>query len=364
MPDLITLLHSGDNHLGFRQYGLAAREQDFYAATTNLFRLAIDRKVDGIVLAGDVWDATKPPSAAVRLLQELVAEAKAHGIRVFAVDGNHDYSEGNWLTVCGIEHIGGKIATVVSRDGLTRMNIAGIDSCRPAMFTRTLAELKARAEGHPIPVLVIHQAVAELSDFNTEDYTALEIAGWVRPLGVQYVAMGDIHSYKETVIGSVRFAYCGAPEIKAVDESPNKSASLIMYDGSAVTTGILPLATRPFLFYDIASEADIDRLTLQVGAAAASPLVVLQYLPENRDLCRRAESVLRLAGALYRTLPAVNNAAAATAFAREHAMFQLKDAVEQYFEPGTDEHQLVFRLLNAPDSVSAVIDTYVKSKNP
>lgn len=364
MSQTIKLLHAGDLHLGFRQYGLAAREGDFYSVAAQIFKRGVEESVDAILLAGDVFDATKPPSTAVKILKQLVECVKGYGIRVLAVDGNHDFSEGNWMEICGIEHIGGKVVTLKSRDSQIQMQIGGVDSCRPGHFVKVLEDLKAQAQSLPVHVLVIHQAVAELADFNTQDYSAMQIAGWVQPLGVQYVAMGDIHSYGETVIGGVRFAYCGSPEVKAIDESPDKSVSVVVFDGTSVRTGIIPLATRPFLYCEVDTEEQVDGLIAKVEGCQVSPLVIIRYTAENRPLVKRAEALLKMRGAMYRLIPMVSKSAHGTGpvFDRGTAMFQLKDAVEAYFETASDEHQLVFQLLNAPDNVKETVTAYLKSK--
>lgn len=365
MTPMLKILHTGDLHLGFRQYGLAAREGDFYNAVAQLFKKAVELGVDAILIAGDTFDATKPPSRAVKILKQLVECVKGYGIRVLAIDGNHDLTDGDWMEICGIEPIGGKIVTVVSKvTGSLTLNVAGIDSCRPAHFTKVLEQLQTEAAGRQVPVLAIHQAVAELADFNTQDYSALQIAGWVKPLGVQYVAMGDIHSYRETVIGGVRFAYSGSAEIKALDETADKSAIMIMYDGTSVTTGIVPVVTRPFFYLEMESEEMLDNLIVKIEACQVPPLVIIRYTPETRDIARRAEALLKMRGCMYRLIPVVKskNGSSQPDYNRDQAMFQLKDAVSAYFEEESDEHQLVFQLLNAPDNVKETVAAYLKSK--
>lgn len=361
----ITVIHTADLHLGFRQYGFPAREGDFYNVVAQLFKRAVDMGADAILIAGDTFDSTKPPSFAVRVLKELTEAVKRQGVRVLAIDGNHDVADGNWMEVCGIEPIGGRIVTITSKDGSNTLRLAGIDSCRPATFCNVLETLKAEAAGVPVPVLAIHQAVSELSDFATQDYSAMQIAGWVAPLGVQYVAMGDIHGYRETVIGGVRFAYCGSAEMKAVDENPDKSASVIFYDGVSVRTSIIPLQTRPFLVCNLASQADLDSLLDKVNKCQMWPLVVAWYAAEAVDIAKRAESILKSQGCMYRFIPLARSSdkdGAGKTFNRADGMIQLKDAVEAYFDTGTDEYELVFQLLNSPDNVKETVAAYMKTK--
>ena len=362
----ITVLHTGDNHLGFRQYGFAVREGDFYASIQNLCKKALALGVDAVLIAGDLFDATKPPAIAVKVVQSLVGCLKDYGVRVLAIDGNHDVSGGDWLEICGIEHIGGKVVTITSKDGTNKLNIGGIDSCRPGVFYSVLEQLKAYGPT-PVHVLAIHQAVAELADYSSQDYTALQMAPRLLEAGVQYVAMGDIHAYKETVIGGVRFAYCGSSEVNATDEPMDKSANLIKFDGTTVRTGVVPLDTRPFIVVTLEKEADIEAVLAQAQAAAVPPVVAGWYGPEAKDIARRAEALLQSRGIMTRIQPfargsSKDGAQARVQYDRSRALLQLKDAVTAYFEEGSDEFQLVFQLLNAPENVKETMAAYLKSK--
>lgn len=358
----LRILHTADLHLGFRQYGLGLREGDFYNAAQQVFMKAVELKVDAILISGDLFDATKPPALAVKIMQALVAMVKKLGIRVLAIDGNHDVSGGNWLEICGIEHIGGKSITLASPDGNTLLHVGGIDSCRPGVFYQTLNKM---AEDGPIEILAIHQAVAELCDFPKTDYSALQMATMLRPIGVKYVAMGDIHVYRETVIGDIRFAYPGSTEMNAIDEPPEKQVSLVMWDGTAIATAIIPIPTRPFMVRSFETEADVDLLLAAVATSKVPPVVVGWYTAKNRDLAKRAESVLQSVGCMYRIMPYSGKAKdgkPAAIYERGQAMMELKDAVAAYFEEGSDEFQLVFQLLDNPDNVKDTVTAYLKSK--
>lgn len=356
----IRIIHVADSHVGYKQYGFAQREQDFYTALQQVFSKAIQHEVDAILIAGDLFDSTKPPAAAVLRVREWVENVKVRGIKVLGIDGNHDMANGDWLKVCGIEHIGGVIRTL-AKGGLT-LDVAGIDACRPAVFEQKVNELNALREGKPIQVIAIHQAVAELCDFPVQDYTVPQLIAWLKPLGVQYVALGDIHVYRETVFEGIRFAYSGSTEVNAVDEPLDKSCSIITYDGTKVTTEMVPLQIRAFKMCSLETEKDVDNI-LAMMTTADQPFIVGRYSADKRDLAKRAETLLRDAGCMYRIMPYAGDKNVKTpTFERKVAMLQLKDAVAVYFEPASDESQLVFQLLAAPDSVRQIMQAYMKSK--
>lgn len=51
------------------------------------------RPVNGVLLAGDLYDKPVPPAEAVRLLDWFLTELAARGLPVFAVSGNHDSAD-------------------------------------------------------------------------------------------------------------------------------------------------------------------------------------------------------------------------------------------------------------------------------
>ncbi len=50
------ILHTADTHLGYRQYGLEERREDFSRAFQQIIEIAISEKADALVHAGDLFD--------------------------------------------------------------------------------------------------------------------------------------------------------------------------------------------------------------------------------------------------------------------------------------------------------------------
>ena len=85
-----TFLHMADCHLGYRQYNSRARQNDFTRAYLEIIGTAIERKVDFVLLAGDLFEkrAIDPLtlSHAITGLERL----KQANIPCLAVEGNHE----------------------------------------------------------------------------------------------------------------------------------------------------------------------------------------------------------------------------------------------------------------------------------
>lgn len=87
------ILHTSDWHLGrlFHQVSLL---DDQVALLDQVVDIARDRAVDAVVIAGDVFDRSVPPAAAVSVLDHVLNRLAAEpAIPVILVPGNHDSAE-------------------------------------------------------------------------------------------------------------------------------------------------------------------------------------------------------------------------------------------------------------------------------
>jgi hypothetical protein len=362
------IVHTADLHLGYRQYGFAQREDDFVEAFKRVVDRAIALKADVLVIAGDLFDMTKPLATTVWQAYTHVWRARNAGVMVVGIDGNHDACSSDWLNVCGIFPLNTTDDKgMYSADGVT---IRGINACRPAVFHQTVDELVE--SGRPTDVLVIHQALGEFADFEAQEITALDLAPKLSAAGIRVVCMGDLHEYKETVVGGVRFIYSGSTEVNAVDENRDKCFSIIDIAPEEVSTSYEPIATRQIVEYHLTNEAELDKIisnAMQDDIEGANPLTFIWYDPAVRDLAKRAEVALRDRHAMYRSAPlstdgdtSLRQKLIRQGFERKGAMEQLKNAVSAFFDEDTDEYQLVFQLLDNPDSVTPTVEQYLKSK--
>jgi DNA repair protein SbcD/Mre11 len=83
------LLHTGDWHIG-RQIRGRSRAAEFEAVLDELVQIAVDERVDAVLLAGDVHDGPMPTPDSDRLVLDTFLRLHAAGIPVVAVSGNHD----------------------------------------------------------------------------------------------------------------------------------------------------------------------------------------------------------------------------------------------------------------------------------
>ncbi len=93
-----TFIHCADLHLGTPFRGLSELNPDLgeklhkstYAAFDNIVQLAITEKVDGVLIAGDVFDSEDRSLKAQLKFRDNLALLSGEGIHTYIAHGNHD----------------------------------------------------------------------------------------------------------------------------------------------------------------------------------------------------------------------------------------------------------------------------------
>ena len=88
------LLHTADWHLGRIFYGQYLTDDQAHVLENQFFSILKDEKIDGILLAGDIFDRAVPPIEAVELWDSIITRlAMDYKVPLFVVSGNHDGAE-------------------------------------------------------------------------------------------------------------------------------------------------------------------------------------------------------------------------------------------------------------------------------
>ena len=87
-------IHTADWHIGKLFYGEYLTEEQEWILKNRFLPLVDDEKPDVVLLAGDVYDRSVPPSEAVELLDEMIYEIVGRRkIPFIVISGNHDSSQ-------------------------------------------------------------------------------------------------------------------------------------------------------------------------------------------------------------------------------------------------------------------------------
>jgi DNA repair protein SbcD/Mre11 len=85
-----SFVHAADLHLGYSQYGLEARRQDFDDVFKEIVDKTIELKPDFMIIAGDLFHQARPSNHTLENTIRSFKRLKDAGIPVLTVDGSHD----------------------------------------------------------------------------------------------------------------------------------------------------------------------------------------------------------------------------------------------------------------------------------
>src|SRR5260370_5346983 len=105
-----SFIHVVDTHLGYEQYGVRERFNDFSRAFWDIMQDAVNREVDFVIIAGDLFNKRAIDALTLIHAIEGLKKLKEKGIPVIAIEGNHDrsyYRDGiSWLQfLCHQEYL-------------------------------------------------------------------------------------------------------------------------------------------------------------------------------------------------------------------------------------------------------------------
>lgn len=210
--------HLADSHLGYRQYGLLERENDFYDVFDKCVDKIIDEKCDFVIHAGDLFEVAKPTPKALLRFQKAFLRLKEAGIPVYAIAGNHDSvrRKGSVPPQILFKDLGLKLLSPNHpMDSFNGVLICGMPYTPKSNKSTLLEKFKLfekEADKHIVSILVCHQGIDQYLPFNPE----LEIGDL--PDNFDYYAMGHVHNYINDAYGKGRLVYPGSSEIWKASE--------------------------------------------------------------------------------------------------------------------------------------------------
>lgn len=216
---MIRFLHIADIHLGTNQYNSPdnIRKKDFFLSFNDVInRYAITKKVDFVLIAGDLFDKSRIDPNTLNQAILVFKELKECNIPVFVIEGNHDSQWSrdsvSWLQFLG-EHdyitflkpafIDNKIVfNKCDKENLTggyfefndQIRIIGTQwfGSNTARIIPEIADAIKSMGDYPYTILMMHAGVeGYLAGYGTITKASLE------PLRscVNYIALGHIHKY-------------------------------------------------------------------------------------------------------------------------------------------------------------------------
>ena len=350
-------LHTADWHLGYRQYGMRVREEDFLRPLNQIADIAVREQVSTVVVAGDMFDNYRPPASAVQAAREFGRRMADAGITVLAIDGNHDMANGRWARLCGFVPLEQDVPNGVNVDGVM---FAGIDFCHTQQLVEKLKAMQERKLDLKGGVLALHMEIAEMTAYSTA-LSLRDLEPYLDALHAGYGALGHIHNAVGTSTGAGRiYRYPGSTEMNDISELGPKYVDVVHAEpGQPYRRDSLALDTRRFEVVDVDSAEAIDAKLAPVLNDPDTFCLVKVNLSAPGKPITRVEELLK--DRLYRILP-YGSKALEEQSGKARVMIGLKDAIGRFFPPDTDEAALIAQVIDNPERAKEIMDKYVKEK--
>jgi exonuclease SbcD len=206
-------VHMADTHLGYRQYGLSERENDFLEVFNQAVDEVINERPDFAVHSGDLFEYSRPPTKALLTAQNGFSRLKNGNIPIYAIAGNHDIvMKKNALPPqilfrdFGLRVISPKNPYFIEND----IFIGGApyaSKYTSKHLIERLQNLEKSSKSYKKTILVLHQGIDRYIPYEFE----LKIGDI--PKTFNYCAFGHIHERIVDDFGNGKLAYPGSIEI-------------------------------------------------------------------------------------------------------------------------------------------------------
>lgn len=246
---VMKLFHLSDLHLGKKVNEFSMMEDQAYILAKIIEEID-QHELDGVVIAGDIYDKSVPSAEAVRLFDEFLVKLAKRHLDVYVISGNHDSPEriafGHALMEASKVYMSPvyhkDIQPIVKRDAYGEYNVYLLPFIKPAHVRAQFPDAKIESYSDALQVaiehlhvdpsqrniIVTHQFVSGAERCESED---LAIGGSDQVSAdvfkdFDYVALGHLHKPQKVSRESIR--YCGSPLKYSFSEANHKKSITVM----------------------------------------------------------------------------------------------------------------------------------------
>ncbi|QLG26288.1 metallophosphoesterase [Halorarum halophilum] len=237
------VIHTGDTHIGYRQYHSPDRRRDFLAAFEQVVADAIDEGVDAVVHAGDLFHDRRPELPDLLGTLSALRELDDADIPFLAIVGNHESTRvGQWLDL--YESLG--LATRLGAEPVTVGDTAfyGLDHVPESRRDRLDYEFAPHDTNHA--TLVGHGLFEPFTHGNWDTETVLEEA----TVDFDAILLGDNHTPDTAEVLDTWVTYCGSTERASASERDGRGYNIVQFADGEVDIRRRALETRSFVFVE------------------------------------------------------------------------------------------------------------------
>ena len=242
-------LHLADLHIGKRVNGFSMIEDQKFVFE-QVYNVIENEKIDGIIMAGDIYDKPVPSAEAVKLFDEMLTRLVSINLPIFVISGNHDSAErigfGSDILSAAKVYMSrvynGNLQKIELEDDYGKINVYLLPFIKPATVKNIYKEAEIKDYDDALEyvlsqekidetkrnVIVSHKfvtgamrseseevSVGGLDNVSVENYEAFD-----------YVALGHIHRAQQMGRESARYAGT-LLKYSFSEEKHNKSMTIV-----------------------------------------------------------------------------------------------------------------------------------------
>ncbi|MGC8998881.1 MAG: metallophosphoesterase family protein [Candidatus Bathyarchaeia archaeon] len=226
-----SFVHAADLHLGYSQYGLEVRREDFDKAFKELVDKTLELKPSFLIIAGDLFHNARPSNITLENAIKNFSRLREAGIPVLVVDGSHD-SAPNVVTSTILNPLdsAGLIYYLPRHEGACWRKpescyVYGVPNYRTRRKTEEMLPVFME-QNKPTPdpslfnIFVFHMAL-DIPEVNPP-YIEAEAPVELIPEGFNYYAAGHVHKPYMGKFKKGLLVYPGSTETINYDEAGNE----------------------------------------------------------------------------------------------------------------------------------------------
>jgi len=284
---MFKILHTSDVHIGkaFEQFGAFGQKlrAQIKGTFAKVFEVASERRVDAVLLSGDVFDSEKISPLDIKFFVDTVSSIQP--IPVFFLPGTWTHDSINQKAIFRSRHFQANKPGNLQIFTKETVETTKLASGRLAIHGRALLPDSdnplegltpdSRAEFN---VLLLHTGIA-LPQIPEESQRSLLKREHVEHCGFTYLAMGDWHTFTRCFDdGKVFVQYCGSPEtLQFKDGEDSGFVAMVTLGESGVSVEKIRTGHYRWTELDLSWEkiASVDALRKRI-ASMADPKRVLR----------------------------------------------------------------------------------------
>ncbi|HIY93259.1 metallophosphoesterase family protein [Companilactobacillus sp. HBUAS56275] len=279
-------LHAADLHLDTPFVGISDFSKELqtklkastYESAQKLFRVALEQKVDFVILAGDIFDDTDSSLKAQMFLKSEFEKLNQANIKVFMVYGNHDYYRSNFSVIDFPDNVTifGKEPTekvLTAKDG-QKVGIAGFSYYQQHISKNLVQEYPER-DAVDYQIGILHAGVGD------NNYAPFQISDLLKK-GYDYWALGHIHK-REVLNEKPMIVYPGDIQGRNQNETTPKGFYLVTVENTSTQIKFVQSSVYTWEKASLNATTDdtVDSLITKIQQLLNKPNTLLTLTIEN-----------------------------------------------------------------------------------